>query len=299
MRFYREKCLLALMENLENWVSSIKIQKLMFLLSERQDERSYDFMPYKFGCYSMQLSRDLRKLLNEGYLITNEIDPHQYKISRADFGFEKKINETDTEDIKRIIKRFGKWADKELIKYTYLQYPFFAINSIMAKDILSPIELKIINKHRLNKEERCLFTIGYEGRSLEKYIVELLKNGVKVLCDVRKNAFSQKFGFSKAQLLKACEGTGISYIHLPNLGIISEKRKNLENQDDYDILFKEYECTVLENSKAELNIIFQLLQNEKRVALTCYERDFHQCHRSRVAQKLMSIRQCNYLLENI
>lgn len=299
MRFYREKCLLALMENLENWVSSIKIQKLMFLLSERQDERSYDFMPYKFGCYSMQLSRDLRKLLNEGYLIANEIDTHQYKISRTDFGFEKKINETDTEDIKRIIKRFGTWADKELIKYTYLQYPFFAINSIMAKDILSPIELKIINKHRLNKEERCLFTIGYEGRSLEKYIVELLKNGVKVLCDVRKNAFSQKFGFSKAQLLKACEGTGISYIHLPNLGIISEKRKNLETQDDYDILFKEYECTVLENSKAELNIIFQLLQNEKRVALTCYERDFHQCHRSRIAQKLMSIRQCNYLLENI
>lgn len=299
MRFYREKCLLALMEKLENWVSSIKIQKLMFLLSDRQDERSYDFMPYKFGCYSMQLSRDLRNLLKEGYLITNDIDTHQYKISRTDFGFEKNINDADTEDIKRIIKRFGKWTDKELIKYTYLQYPFFAVNSIMAKDILSPFELKIINKHRLNKEEKCLFTIGYEGRSLEKYIVELLKNGVKVLCDVRKNAYSQKFGFSKSQLAKACEGAGIRYEHIPNLGIVTEKRKDLKEQSDYDILFDEYEYTTLIEANNELNHIFKLLQREERIALTCFEHNPFQCHRSRIAKKLMSIPQCNYTLINL
>ena len=46
-------------------------------------------------------------------------------------------------------------------------------------------------------------TIGYEGLSLEQYIVTLLINDVRVLCDVRKNAYSQKFGFSKNQLAKA------------------------------------------------------------------------------------------------
>ncbi len=33
MRFYREKCLVALMEKLGVWMPSIQIQKLVFLLT--------------------------------------------------------------------------------------------------------------------------------------------------------------------------------------------------------------------------------------------------------------------------
>ena len=49
MRFYREKCLAALMEQLGDWMSSIQIQKLVFLLTDNQEERVYDFMPYLYG----------------------------------------------------------------------------------------------------------------------------------------------------------------------------------------------------------------------------------------------------------
>lgn len=120
-----------------------------------------------------------------------------------------------------------------------------------------------------------------------------------MLCDVRKNAYSQKFGFSKSQLAKACDGAGIRYEHIPNLGIVSEKRQDLKSQSDYNTLFDDYESTTLVGARNELNHLFMLLQNEKRIALTCFEHDPLQCHRSRIAKKLMSIPQCNYTLVNL
>ena len=300
MRFYREKCLAALMEQLGDWLPSIQIQKLVFLLTDRQEERVYDFMPYKYGCYSMQLSQDLRNLTKDGYLLCEEEGTTpKYKIAKKGLKLSSLIEESDNKAIARIVKRFAKISINELIRYTYLNYPFFAINSKMAKDLLSEIEYSIVVNQRPHKNDMSLMTIGYEGLSLEQYIVILLRNDVRVLCDVRKNAYSQKFGFSKAQLVKACEGVGIRYEHIPNLGIISEKRKELKNQTDYDKLFDEYESTTLKSARNELNLLYKLLQNDKRIALTCFEHNPLQCHRSRIAKKLMSIQQCNYTLINL
>lgn len=300
MRFYREKCLAALMEQLNDWMPSIQIQKLVFLLTDNQEERVYDFMPYKYGCYSMQLSQDLRNLTKDGYLLCEEDEStHKYKIARNDLGLSRFVDEKDNKVIARIIKRFANLSISELVRYTYQNYPFFAINSKMAKDILSEAEYSHVVKQRPHKEDMSLMTIGYEGRTLEEYIVILLRNDVRVLCDVRKNAYSQKFGFSKAQLIKACDGAGIQYEHIPNLGIVSEKRKDLKTQSDYDTLFDDYESTTLIDARNELNHLFKLLQSEKRIALTCFERDPLQCHRSRIAKKLMSISQCNYTLLNL
>lgn len=300
MRFYREKCLAAFMEQIEDWMPSIQIQKLLFLLTDSQEERIYDFMPYKYGCYSMQLSQDLRNLTKEGYLLCDEDGTtHKYKIARTDLGLSRFVEEKDNRVIARIIKRFVHMPITELIRYTYQNYPFFAINSKMAKDLLSEAEYSRIIKQRPRKDDYCLMTIGYEGRSLEEYIMILLQNDVRVLCDVRKNAYSQKFGFSKAQLTKACDGAGIRYEHIPNLGIVSEKRKDLKTQSDYDKLFDEYESTTLATARNELNHIFTLLQSDKRIALTCFEQNPLQCHRSRIANRLISIPQCNYSLENL
>lgn len=300
MRFYREKCLVALMEQLPDWASSIQIQKLVFLFTDDQEERIYDFMPYKYGCYSMQLSQDLRNLVRDGYLLCEEDGgTHKYKIARHDLQLSRLIEERDRLITNKIVKRFSSLPINDLIKHTYQNYPFFAINSKMAKDILSDVEYSIVLRQRPHKNDRSLMTIGYEGISLERYIVTLLKNDVRVLCDVRKNAYSQKFGFSKSQLEKACTGSGIKYVHIPNLGIVSEKRKELNSQSDYDALFEEYEETTLQCAREELNFLFMLLQKEKRIALTCFEHNPLQCHRSRIAKKLMSISQCNYTLLNL
>ena len=49
-----------------------------------------------------------------------------------------------------------------------------------------------------------------------------------------------KYGFSKKQLKTACNGVGIEYIHIPEVGIESDKRQELNTQADYDKLFKLY-----------------------------------------------------------
>ena len=62
-----------------------------------------------------------------------------------------------------------------------------------------------------------------------------------LLCDVRRNPLSRKYGFSKSTLSKACGNVGIRYEHLPELGIASEQRQELTTQADYDALFEVYE----------------------------------------------------------
>ena len=155
-------------------------------------------------------------------------------------------------------------------------------------------EMARIEKQKRHFEEPTLFTIGYEGLSIEAYINRLIINDARLLCDVRKNAYSQKYGFSKSQLAMACAGVGIKYVHVPQLGIESDKRTNLRSQLDYDILFDEYERTTLKQNIEALLYIRGLIDTEKRIALTCFEKDPKQCHRSRVAKALMQLPDIDY-----
>jgi uncharacterized protein (DUF488 family) len=114
----------------------------------------------------------------------------------------------------------------------------------------------------------------------------LLRDGVTVLCDVWRNPFSRKYGFSKGTLSNACEGVGIRYDHLPELGIASDERRNLETQADYDALFTHYKRHDLPKQGAALSKIRAWIDQGERVALTCYEAHVCQCHRHCVAEAL-------------
>jgi uncharacterized protein (DUF488 family) len=132
-----------------------------------------------------------------------------------------------------------------------------------------------------------LVTIGYEGRSLEAYLNLLLQDTVTVLCDVRRNPLSRKYGFARSTLSAACDGVGIRYEHLPELGIASEERRELVTQADYDALFTSYERNSLPRQGEALAKICGWIENDgHRVALTCYESDPCQCHRHCVAEAL-------------
>ena len=49
-----------------------------------------------------------------------------------------------------------------------------------------------------------------------------------------------KYGFSKSQLKRYCESLGMQYIHIPEVGIQSEQRQELNIQADYDELIYDY-----------------------------------------------------------
>lgn len=205
----------------------------------------------------------------------------------------------DRQNLASVKAEFGELSQNDLIRYTYVKYPFYAIKSAIASQILTDEELAKVAAQVRTFTEPTLFTIGYEGLSLEAYITKLILNDVRVLCDVRKNAYSQKYGFSKSQLEQACTGVGIEYIHIPQLGIESEERKDLLSQRDYDILFAKYEKTTLKMNESYLNIILDKIKEKGRVALTCFEKEPIQCHRGRVAKKLISLPNRKYDLKNL
>lgn len=197
-----------------------------------------------------------------------------------------------TEDRQKLLNvkaEFGRMTQTDLIRYTYQKYPYYAINSNIAHELLSETELAAVEKQKRRISEPQLFSIGYEGITFEGYINKLIINDVHVLCDVRKNAYSQKYGFSKSQLQKACLGVGIQYVHIPDLGIESEQRQELNSQADYDRLFERYEQTTLIKNHSALLKVRELIETENRVALTCFEKNPLQCHRSRVAKALMQL----------
>jgi uncharacterized protein (DUF488 family) len=132
----------------------------------------------------------------------------------------------------------------------------------------------------------ALFTIGYEGRTQDEYLALLREAGVTLLADVRRNPISRKKGFSKSTLAQGCVAVGIRYEHLPELGITSEKRKNLATQAEVDALFAEYERDWLPTQGPALAKLRAWLDAGEQVALTCFERAPGDCHRHCVAEAL-------------
>ena len=294
--YYRRKVLLALLELFDGQLTAKQFQKYLFLFTRKQETKSFDFLPYLYGCFSFQANQDIATLTKYEYCKIIDTEKGRfYKLTNEDH-FLDMLNPRDRKALLDVKEQFGNLTQTDLIRYTYQQYPYYAIKSIIAKDLLNSEELCKIEQEKRHYIEKHLFTIGYEGISLETYINKLIINDVNVLCDVRMNAYSQKYGFSKKTLKLACKGADIEYIHIPDLGIISNKRQELRTQTDYDLLFQEYEKTTLKENKAALLIIRNLLDKGKRVALTCFEKDPKQCHRTYVANALIQLPDTDYKL---
>jgi uncharacterized protein (DUF488 family) len=293
--YYRRKILLSLLQAFDGELDKMSLQKLLFLLSRQQADKSFHFIPYKFGCFSFQANADLGTMVK--YKLISE-SGNNWKIADS-VDYIKELKVKDQFAIKYIKSQFGAYSKDELVKLTYQNYPYYAINSAIATNILNSEELAKIERQKPSKTETVLFTIGYEGVSLEEYLNKLIINDVRVLCDVRKNSLSMKYGFSKSQLQKACKGVGIEYVHIPEVGIESNKRQELNTQADYDKLFVFYKANTLRNEIEKQKEILSLLQSKKRVALTCFEANIYQCHRKHLAESISKMQGFNYELKHI
>ncbi len=280
--FYRRKIILALLQNFEGELDKIRLQKLLFLISERQNVKAYDFIPYKYGCFSYSANADLTTMVQKGIL--TETESHFIRKDKNDYL--NTLNIVDQSIVKDVVLLYGKLSPNGLMKHTYVNFPYSAINSLKATSLLNEQELAKVEAKRNTNDSKALFTIGYEGVSVEAYLNKLIKNNVRVLVDVRRNALSMKYGFSKSQLKRFCESINIEYIHLPEVGIQSDKRQTLETQKDYDVLFDEYKSTCLQTTIETQKQIIEILKQKKRIALTCFEANICQCHRKPLAESI-------------
>jgi len=285
MIYRRQKILLALLESFGGSLKNTDLQKYLFLFTRLQNDKCYEFVPYKFGCFSFQVYEDKRQLINKGLLK----DSFHCVLENNKTNYSNFLTHEDNIKIWQIKKRFHQLKGKNLIKYVYLTYPYYAIKSSIAKQLLTKAEFQHVEANVPINNETVLYTIGYEGKSLEEYLNILIRQDIQVLCDVRKNAYSMKYGFSKKTLKNSTETVGIQYLHFPDLGIVSDDRKNLTCQNDYDTLFETYEHTVLKNANLAIPQLHSHLKNHKRIALTCFEKSPQMCHRTRVAQAILRL----------
>lgn len=293
--FYRRKIILALLQAFEGNLSKISLQKLLFLFTERQLKRDYDFVPYKYGCYSFSANADLVAMVKHGQL--SEDQASFTKV--ASDNYIKLLGDRDKKILIDIRNLYGNLTTDSLIKLTYTNYQYYAINSVKAREILTNEQYQNVLKAKPISDKTILFTIGYEGISVEEYLNRLVKNDIKTLVDVRNNPLSMKFGFSKKQLIAFCENLGISYFHIPEVGIQSNQRQELKTQKDYDKLFEIYKKQNLPKTVSHQEQILDLLKEKKRIALTCFEANICQCHRKHLAEAIVKLPEWKFELKHI
>ena len=281
--FNRQRDLLGLLAALGGSRGATEFQKLLFLYCrEREEEAPYDFVPYKFGAFSFTSYADKRKLTDKDLLAH---DDSTWRLTAAGKGLA--LTERHDRHV-RFARKFGALSSDELIRRTYEDFPYFATRSQIASKVLAGNEqaLARVRAARRVRGPNVVTTLGYEGRSLEAYLNLLLRAGTSILCDVRRNPLSRKYGFSKNALKNGCEGVGIRYEHLPELGIPSEERRSLETQADYDALFARYRRKYLPKQDSSLAKLAAWAKDGERIALTCFELHPHQCHRHCVSEAL-------------
>jgi hypothetical protein len=287
MLFERQRRLLTLLDAVGEPLGHTDFQKLLFLYTrECEAKPSYEFVPYKFGAFSFTSYADKRKLVAQGLLAK---DDRLWALTHAGVA-EARRHAVEPLKAAWFCSHHSGLRGNALIIEQYRRHPYYATRSeIVDKLSLEPQALARIVAAKPKRQPAGIVTIGYEGRSIESYLNELLRNGATLLCDVRRNPLSRKYGFSKSTLTHACERVGIRYEHLPELGIAPEKRHEAHTEADYDALFAEYERESLPLQRATLEKIRRWVTAGERVALTCFEREPQRCHRHCVAEALERI----------
>lgn len=127
-----------------------------------------------------------------------------------------------------------------------------------------------------------IYTVGYEGRTIEEFVELLCSHQVEVLADVRELPLSRKKGFSKTALKAALEDSGIAYLHFKELGNPKAIRKSGAG---VDAILAAYDAHMEDRWGEALAGVSAVVEG-KRVALMCFEADPCECHRTSVAKQL-------------
>jgi len=285
MLFARQKTLLALLNAFGGSLDKLDFQKLLFLYCQEQRQaRSYEFVPYLYGGFSFTSYADRRRLIDQGLLADED---RLWKLTNAG-RHAASVAPAVRKELAAFARQHEKLRGEDLVAEAYRRYPYYAIRSEMVERLFRKDKhsLAAVVAARPEPGKAGICTIGYEGRSLEGFLNVLIGAGVSLMCDVRRNPLSRKYGFSRGTLSHACEGVGIRYEHLPELGIASEERRGLDSQSDYESLFKTYRRETLPSQDKALTLIQELVVKGERVALTCFEAQAQQCHRHCVADAL-------------
>jgi uncharacterized protein (DUF488 family) len=132
-----------------------------------------------------------------------------------------------------------------------------------------------------------LYTIGYQGQTIETFLDILQAHGVTQIIDVRQLPFSRKPDFNKKRFTAHLTNVGIDYAHLVELGTPKELRDEVRRTHDYEAFFAAMDALVEEHPEAVQQALD--LARSRPSALMCFEADPSQCHRMSVVRAIENI----------
>ena len=124
-----------------------------------------------------------------------------------------------------------------------------------------------------------IYTIGYEGVTMDEFLGALHRAGVRRVIDVRALPLSRRPGFSKSILAATLHDAGIDYVHLKALGTPKPGRDAAKKGDIATLRAVYADQLDLPEAMAQAAQMLDLVR-ELPSALMCYERKPGHCHRT-------------------
>lgn len=157
--------------------------------------------------------------------------------------------------------------------------------------------MSLTTSNELTEQYRIL-SIGFTGKSAEKFFNLLKLGNVKTLLDVRLQNTSQLAGFAKRDDLRFFlqEICGIEYIEVPELYPEAKLLKDYKNKIiDWDYYQLKY-LELLDRRSVQKTLISSVLNNS---CLLCSEHKPHQCHRRLAIEYLNSQWNNRFMIEHL
>lgn len=277
----RQKCILYMIEQARRPVTRLEVTKWAFLLAQEMPSGGgssfYDFLPYHYGPFSFTLVHEADRLVRSGYL-------RDARVGRSDAWERATDVPGDTADLSgsvqsnaaRVVERFAAKPAAYLMDYVYEHFPWYTANSRVRQLEKRPVA------------PLGVYTVGYEGCSVDRLLNVLMLKGIRRIIDVRRNPVARRYGLHKSSLDRLCGKLDIDYVHVPAVGIGCELRRNLDGPDAYSKLFETYERKLLPSEPNAVAAIARMT-TEEPAALMCMEADPSMCHRSRLANVIASV----------
>jgi uncharacterized protein (DUF488 family) len=271
----RQRTILRLIHNEGGSISRLRLVKLAFLLSRDSGAPRtavYDFVPYKRGPFSFTLYHDLRSLQRDGWVVEGEHDITAAEAPDLEIAF---LDKDVLALIDRISESHQPVSTSALVDNIYREYPWFTLNSevIRKRAVTRPVATPTV------------YTVGYEGITVDGLLDLLLRKGMRRLIDVRCNPIARRYGFHKETLRRLCADVDIEYLHMAALGVPSAWRADLSDEASYARLFERYDNEILPAQGMAVDKAGALIL-EIPSALMCMEANHHCCHRSRLGAEI-------------
>ena len=130
---YRQKVLLALIDVFGGTIDRLYLQKMLFLLSQRQEKPIYEFVPYYYGGFSFTAQWDINALFRKGFLA---VDKHTVTLVQKHPQLFDSVTERDMHFLHELCQQYRYKARNDLLRELYEQYPYYAQQSKILDEIL-------------------------------------------------------------------------------------------------------------------------------------------------------------------